>query len=200
MMVLIGATSVVGMAVFLERLFHLHRAQIHARDFLEGIFTVLRSGNLAEAVSLCDEAPGPVARIVRAALLHYDDDPADLRRAIEEAGLAEIPRLEHRVPLVRTVAHAAPAMGLLGTVLGMARLLLVLQQQGPLVHAGDLAGGLRQALVTTAAGLAVAIAARVGYDLLVARVEAILLDMERASGEIAGYLARERSRLRETRT
>ncbi|MBN1267978.1 MAG: MotA/TolQ/ExbB proton channel family protein [Kiritimatiellae bacterium] len=183
------AASLIAAAVFLERLFHLHRAQIKADDFLKGIYNILKRRNIVEAVSICEETPGPVAHIVRAAVLHHDEPMEDVALAVEEAGLSEIPRLERRLSLLATIAQVAPLIGLLGTVLGMMQVLVVLQQQAPLVHQGDLSAGLLQALLSTAAGLAIAIPAYVGYNFLLGRVEAIVLDMERTSVEILAFMA-----------
>lgn len=188
MMWLILAASLVGAVVFLKKLLDLHRAQIRVGDFLKGIFNILNRKNIVEAVSICEETPGPVASIVRAAVLHHDEPPEGIRRAIEEAGLAEIPRLERHVNLLATLAQIAPLMGLLGTVLGMMQALLTFTQKAPLVQSGDLMGGMWQALISTAAGLAVAIPAYAGYNFLVSRVESIVLDMEAASAEILAFL------------
>ena len=90
--------------------------------------------------------------------------------------------------MLATLAQITPMMGLLGTVLGMMEVLLAVQEKSPLVHSGDLMGGLWQALISTAASLAVAIPIYAGYNLLVGRVESIVLDMERASVEILAFL------------
>jgi len=179
----------VATVVFLERLFHFHRAQIKSADFLKGIFNILQRKNIVEAVSICEETPGPVAFIVKTAILHHEDDDREMGRAIQEAGLAEIPRLEKNMGLLATMAHVTPLLGLLGTVLGMMKILLVMQQNTPLVQAGDLAMGMWEALVSTAAGLAVAIPAYIAYNFLVGRIESIVLDMERASSEIMAFLS-----------
>ncbi|MBP7830259.1 MAG: MotA/TolQ/ExbB proton channel family protein [Kiritimatiellae bacterium] len=188
MMWLILVVSFIGAAVFLAKLYELHRAQIPSGDFLKGIFNILNRHNIVEAVSICEETPGPVASVVRAAILHHDEERPAIAQAIEETGLAEIPRLERRVALLATVAQLAPVMGLLGTVIGMIRVLLTIEQKAPLVHAGDVLGGLWQALLAAAAGLAVGIPAYAGYNFLVSRVESILLDMERAAADILTYL------------
>ena len=190
MLALILGVGMAAAAIFLERLLHLHRVQIKWNDFLRGIFNVVQRGNVAEAVSLCEEAGGPVAQMARAAILRHDEGPEQIRRAVEETGRAEIPRLERNMPLLATLAHVAPVLGLLGTVLGLIQVLLAIQQKAPLVHVGDLAGGLWQALLATAAGLAVAIPAYAGYNLLVTRVESVTLDMERAAAEILAFLTR----------
>lgn len=188
MWVLFGC-SVVAVSVFLERLFHLHRARIGSSDFLEGIYNILRRRNIVEAVSICEETPGPEAHIVRAAILHYDETSENIRKAVQEAGLAEIPRLERNLNLLYTVSKIAPLLGLLGTVLGMLQTLAIIEQRSPLVHAGDLSGGLWQALLSTAVGLAVAIPAYAGHNFLMGRVDVILQDMERTAAEIVMFLA-----------
>ncbi len=185
---LILAVGIVAAVLFLKKLFDLHRAQIKWVDFLKGIYNILGRRNVVEAVSICEETPGPVASIVRAAVLHHDEDSESIQRAIEEAGLAEIPRLERTLTMLATLAQITPMMGLLGTVLGMMQVLLMVQEKSPLVHSGDLMGGLWQALITTAASLAVAIPIYAGYNLLVGRVESIVLDMERASVDILAFL------------
>lgn len=186
---LILSCSVLVAILFLERLFHLHRAQIGSRDFLEGIFNIMRRGNVVEAVSICEETPGPEAHVIRAAILRHDEGEDMIRKAIREAGAAEIPRLERNLNLLATLAQVTPLLGLLGTVLGMVQTLMLIEQRAPLVHAGDLAGGLWQALLSTAFGLAVAIPAYAGHNFLVGRVESIVQDMERTSAEILLFLA-----------
>jgi biopolymer transport protein ExbB len=184
----IGAISVLALTIFLQRLFHLHRAQIKTGDFLSGIFTVMGRGNAVEAISICEETPGPVAQIVRAAILERGGGRDRIQKVMEEVGLAEIPRLEKNLLLLLTFAQIAPMAGLLGTVLGMMQVLLAIETKAPLIHAGDLGGGLWQALISTAAGLAVAIPTYAGYNFLVGRVETILLEMERAFAEVLVFL------------
>lgn len=176
--------SLLAVVVFFERMFHLHRAQIRSNDFLKGIYNILLRRNIAEAVSICEETPGPEAHIVRAAILHHDEDKQSIRQAIEEAGLAEVPRLERHLNVLATIAQITPLIGLLGTVLGMMHALMAIEQHAPLVHPGVLASGVWQALISTAAGLSVAIPTYAAYNFLMSRIESILLDMERTSSEI----------------
>jgi len=179
----------IALVVFLERFFHIHRANIKTDDFLKGICNILRRGNINEAISICDDTPGPVAYIVRAAILHHDRNRAVIAQAIDDAALTEIARMERRFGVLATIAQLAPLMGVLGTVLGMIQTVLAIQQKAPLVQIGDLATGLWQALLTTAAGLVVAIFSYIGYNLLVSKVDVITLDMERAAGEILAFFA-----------
>jgi biopolymer transport protein ExbB len=180
------ALSVGAALIFFERVVQLHRAQIKTGDFLRGIGNVLgRSGPpppaaVVEAVSICDQTEGPVARMVRAAVLELGGGVPRVREVMEQAGLAELPKLERNLALLLTLAQCAPIAGLLGTVLGLIHVFFTIMEKAPLVHAGDLGGGLSQALITTAAGLAIALPTYVGYNFLVSRVDGIVLDMERS--------------------
>ena len=183
--------------VFLERLFNLHRAQIAADDFLKGVYNILNRDNLVEAATICEEAPGPVARLALAAVLHHDDTLENIGRSIEDAGLEEIPRMERGLGWLATLARITPLIGLFGTVLGMMEMLLEARRNAPLVQSADLTGGLWAALSATALSLVIAILAYAGYNLLVARVEAILLDMERSASALMNFM-RQWKRSRET--
>ena len=174
--------------VFFERLFNLHRAQIAADDFLKGVYNILNRDNPVEAAAICEEAPGPVARLALAAVLHHDDTLENIGRAIEDAGLEEIPRMERGLGWLATLARITPLIGLLGTVLGMMDLLLAAQRAAPLVQSADLTGGLWRALSATALSLVIAILAYAGYNLLVSRVESILLDMERSASALVNFM------------
>jgi biopolymer transport protein ExbB len=185
---LILTSGFIALAIFLERFFHLHRAQIKIDDFLNGITTNLTHGNDLEAVSICDQTPGPAAHIVRTALLHRNESKDELVKAVQQAGLREIPRLERHMNLLITLAQVLPMLGLLGTVLGLLQMLVALQAGSPLAEIGDLSNGLWRALLTTAAGLSTGIPAYAGYHFLVSRVESIALDMEQSAGEIIYFL------------
>lgn len=185
---IILAGGFITLVIFLERLFHLHRAQIHIDDFLNGIITNLTRGNDLEAISICDHTPGPAACLVHTALLHRTDSKDELTKAVQQAGLREIPRLERHMNLLITLAQILPMLGLLGTVLGLLTMLAALQAGSPLAEIGDLSGGLWSALITTAAGLITGIPAYAGYHFLVGRIESIAVDMEQAAGEIIYFL------------
>lgn len=184
--------SVAAASLFLERVFHLHRSQIKQDDFLSGIFTIVNRGNVAEAVSICDQTPGPVAHIVRVALLHADEKREELKQTISKAGLAEIPRLEKNLGGLLTIAQIAPLLGLLGTIIGLVHVFMGMEQHAPLAEIGDLSAGIWQALVTSAVGLCVSIPSFAGYNFLLSRVERITLNMEYAAEEMYRFLAYDR--------
>lgn len=181
---LILLVSAVAVVVFIERFLHCHRAQINSTEFLNGVRTVLKRENVVEALSICDATPGPVARLVRTAILNRDHGRERVREALEEAGLAEVPRLEEKLNLLATIAQLAPLLGLLGTMLGFIDVFSLMKDAGLHAQFRDLSDGISKALVCAAAGLAVAIPAHAGYNYLVSRVNSIVLDMERAATEI----------------
>ena len=185
LLLFIGAVALV---VFIQRFLHYHRAQINSIEFLNGVRNVLRRDNVVEALSICDATPGPVARLVKTAILNRDQGRERVREAIEEAGLVEVPRLEEQLNLLATIAQLAPLLGLFGTVLGFIQIFQQMQEAGLYAHAGLLSSGVWQALICTAAGLAVAIPVHAAYNYLVSRVNSIVLDMERAATEIVNIV------------
>lgn len=185
---LVLACGLTALFVFLERLLNLHRAQVNPQSFLEGIQNNLKRNNVAEAVTLCEETPGPVAKLVQTAITHYDENPDQVRLAMEETGKLEIPRLEKHLLMLGTLAKIAPLLGLLGTLTALIRALMVMEAHAPLTHSGDLSGMLWQALITTALGLAIGIPAYAGHNLLVSRVESILNDMEIAATHMLTFM------------
>jgi len=188
---LILIAAAIAIAVFIERALHCHRAQINSTEFLNGVRNVLKRENVVEAISICDATPGPVARLVKTAILNRDKGRERVREAVEEAGLTEVPLLEEKLNLLATIAQIAPLLGLLGTIIGFMDVFKGLQADGLYAHlSGDhsLADGIWHALICAAGGIAVAIFAHAGYNYLVSRVNKIVLDMERVSGEIVNIV------------
>ncbi len=182
------AASAVSILVFAERLLHYHRAQINSMEFLSGVGNVLKRDNVVEALSICDATPGPVARLVKVAVLNRERGREGVRESLEEAGLMEVPRLEEKLNVLATLAQIAPLLGLLGTVLGFLQIFSELQASGAQANMEQLAGGVWKALVSTAAGIAVAIPCYAAYNYLVGRVNSIVLDMEKAASEIVNIV------------
>jgi biopolymer transport protein ExbB len=186
---LLLATSAVAISIFIERVLHYHRAQINSAEFIAGVRTVLKRDNVVEALSICDATPGPVARLVKTAILNRDRGREGVREALEEAGLIEVPRLEEKLNVLATIAQIAPLLGFLGTILGYIRMFSRLQQAGLYAHVGQLSEGIWEALICTAFGLAIAIPGYAGYNYLVSRVNSIVLDMEKVSAEILNLVS-----------
>ncbi len=184
--------SVVALAITIERFFTLRRAKIDTREFMDNMRTVLRQNRTQEAVEICDETDGPIARIMKAGILKHNRSKEDIREAIEDAGHLEIPRLERYMSGLATCANIAPLLGLLGTVAGMIKAFAEIQHREGQVNPSDLAEGIGNALVTTAAGLTVAIPTLVVYNYFVSRVENMILEMELSSSELVELLTKDR--------
>ena len=185
---LILIAAAIALVVFVERALFCHRSQINSAEFLNGVRTVLKRENIVEAISICDATPGPVARLVKAAIINREKGRDRVREAVEEAGLTEVPRLEEKLNLLATIAQIAPLLGLFGTVIGFMHLFSQLGVDGLYAHIKDLATGVWEALICAAAGIGVAIPAHAGYNYLVSRINKLVLDMERAAAEIVNIV------------
>ncbi|MFM8789927.1 MAG: MotA/TolQ/ExbB proton channel family protein [Chthoniobacterales bacterium] len=182
------ALSIVGVAVFLERLVYLHRAQVRVGEFLRGLANLVRDDRLEEVRKQCLATPGPVARVALSAVLARDCPRAELRDIVQEAGQLEVPRLERHLSLLGGIAYDAPLLGLLGTVLGLLEAFYLVSTQGGYATVADLSGAVYQSLISAAAGLAVAIPALIAAGYLSARVQDLVHDMERAGIEMVNLL------------
>ncbi len=188
MLWIILACGVAAVGVFLERMLHLRRAAISHRDFLQGVRNVLERGNPDEAIQICEEAPGPVPALIRVAILHRHEPRHAIAEAIGNVGRAEITRMERRVAVVATIGQIAPLLGLIGTVFGIMETVMVLRDHQPLIVATHVTDGLLRALITTAAGLIVAVPCYIMHNLLIVQIDRLVLDMEAAETDITGYL------------
>jgi len=186
-LILIAAAT--AAVVFIERALFCHRSQINSAEFLNGVRTVIKRGNIVEAIAICDATAGPIARLVKAAILARELGRDRVREAVEEAGLTEVPRLEEKLNLLATIAQIAPLLGLFGTIVGFIDVFGQIEQAGLYAHIEMLSHGVWKSLICAAGGIAVAIPAHAGYNYLVSRVNKIVLDMERAAAEIVNIVS-----------
>ena len=187
--------SVIAFAIVIERLIRLRQEQIDTKAFMEQISRSLKRNKIMEALDLCDRTGGPVANILKAGILKHDRPRNEMREAIEDASIHEVPRLEKNLPVLSTVAQVAPLLGLLGTVTGLVKAFQVIESKATLlnpVNPGDLAGGIWEALLATTFGLCVAIPTYVAYNYLVSRVDGFVLDMERSATDLMNILGEKR--------
>ena len=180
---LILLCSITALGVFAERLLSLHRSSIHTGDFLRGLANLLRRQNYTEALQECAGTPGPVSRVLHAVILKHGAPRSELREIAQEAGQLEVPRLERNLALLGTIAYSTPLIGLLGTILGLLNAFQQISAHGGYATAAEIAGGVYESLLTSAAALTVAIPAFVAHSYLSARVNAVLHDIERAAIE-----------------
>jgi len=183
--------SVVAVAIVIGKLLYLSSIKTDTHKLKTDVFDMVRNNQVKEAVRLCDENPSPVAKVIKAGVLKMGADRETVREAMEDMSLFEIPKLEKRFSALSTIANVTPLLGLLGTVAGMTVSFHTIQVRATSmspVTPGDLAGGIWEALLTTVAGLIVAIPTFVAYNYLVSRVNYIVLEMERAATELLNFL------------
>jgi len=194
-MILIILCSITAFAVFLERMWYLRNAKIDTRKFMEEISNKVKSNKVMQALDMCNTTKGPIARILKSGIMKYNRHRTEIKEAIEDAGVHEVPLLEKNIGVLATIAHIAPLLGLLGTVVGMLKAFQVIEGKAMSmvpVNPGDLAGGIWEALITTVAGLSVAIPTYVVYNYLVSRVNSFVLDMEKSATELVNILSEQR--------
>lgn len=183
--------SILGFVFFVERTLFLHKGQIRSSAFLDGIKNLLRKRRVIEAITVCEETPGPIPKVVVAALRNYNRPEPEMRTAMREAALVEIPVLERRIGTIAAIAKVSPLLGLLGTVIAMLSGFNLMQDAGAYADAGIFAGQVAQALITTAAGLAISAMAYLAHHFLYGRVRALVHDMEWAANDIMQFLLRD---------
>ena len=188
---IILACAVLALFIFLTKVFQFHRDEISVRELLRGLFNVLQRNGVVEALTLCDNTPGPVAKLLSAGILAHQRGDADIRAAIDDAALEELPKLERHISLLSTLSAIMPLLGLLGTVLGMLDAFEAIQ--GEYFSVSAVGAPLAKALLTTAAGLTVAIPCHIGCNYLIDRVESMALDMEKAALELTGFFERQQN-------
>jgi biopolymer transport protein ExbB len=193
LMWLILFCSVVSVAVFFERLVYLHRVTIRVGEFLRGLSILVRHRNFAEALHECAGTPGPVARVIHAAVIHHGAPREELKDIVQEAGQLEVPKLERNLTILTTIAYVSPLIGLLGTVTGMIDSFVTISSHSGLASSTEIATGIYQSLLTTAASLVVAIPTAVAYAFLSSRVNLLIHDMERGGIEIVNMITEKRA-------
>ena len=185
--------ALVAVVTFFGRFVDLRRAQVDYEDFLKGVVNVLDRGNADEALAICEDTAAPVASVVATAIRHRGESARLLREAVDSQGRAEVGRLDRRLAVLAIIAQTAPLLGLLGTVVGFVRTVMA-ANASELVSRTTLMGGVMEALVSTAAGLVVAILASVMYSFLRVRLDRIVVDLEAAASQVLGYISAQRER------
>ncbi len=171
-MIPIMACSILSLTIVLEKLYGLFRARRNGRRLWASIETLLKSGQWMDALKFCQNQkdPGPLGRMVIASIESRRMDPEMRREELHAMGSKEINRLEKHLWFLSLIADIAPLLGLLGTVTGMVKAFMKIQEFGGRVDASLLAGGIWEALITTVAGLSVAIPTMLAYHYFERRV------------------------------
>jgi biopolymer transport protein ExbB len=175
--------SILAIVVIVERWLVLRKARIDPGQFMLKLRSVLQRGDLMAAINFCSKTEAPLAQIMKRGLTKYPEGDEHVRTAIENAGKEETYKLEHRLGILATIAGIAPLLGFLGTVTGMIGAFRTIEQLSGSVNPSDLAGGIWEALLTTAFGLMVGILAYGFYNYFVTRVNRFVFEMESSSEE-----------------
>ncbi|MFN2126918.1 MAG: MotA/TolQ/ExbB proton channel family protein [Anaerolineales bacterium] len=181
LMIFIGIFSLIAIGIFIERMMVLRKAKINLNAFMLKIRQYLSKGDFENALELCYRTPGPISKALEKGIKIRNQDREEIKDTIESAGRSEIYQLEKGFAALATIAGVAPLTGFLGTVTGMISAFMRIQELGGNVNATVLAGGIWEALITTAAGLVVGILTLLGYNYLVTKVQRLVFELEISS-------------------
>jgi biopolymer transport protein ExbB len=186
----IAFCSVIAVGIFLERIWVLRRGRVLPRDFLIEVEDLVMRRKRPEAISLCKRNNSSIAHVVRVGIENYGKRRDVIKEKIEEVGRREAASLERYINVIGTIAGVSPLLGLLGTVSGMIKSFNIISMQG-VADPASLAGGISEALITTAAGLVVAIPTFVIYRYLTNKADSLILEMEENSIRMVDLVKRE---------
>ncbi len=188
-LVVIGLCSLIGIAIFIERLMYLGKVDIDTDALLIELRSTIERGDIAEAVALCEKRPGAVSNIIRAGISQHERGQDYIEQAMELRGMIEVAKMEKNARVLSIIAHIAPLIGLLGTVLGFIRAFGEMRMSSLVeISSTQIGAAMEYALVTTAAGLVVAIPAVLAYNYIVSRIEGITVEIQATAAEVIDLL------------
>ncbi len=191
-MVPILLCSLFALTIIVEKFWYFFLIKTNVLQLKQQVFDYLKNNKIPEAVELCDANRSPVAKILKAGVVKFGSSRESIKENMEDVSLFEIPKLESRLGALATIAHISPLLGLLGTVTGMAASFHTIQMRAASLNPvtpGDLAGGIGEALLTTVAGLMVAIPTFVAYNYCINRINYFVLEMERGATELVNFMS-----------
>jgi biopolymer transport protein ExbB len=177
-------SSIIGLAVSIDRFIMLRKAKINVPAFMVRIRGFIKKKDISGAISYCMQEKSPVANIVRKGLKKYKYGHDRVKDAIENAGSQEISKLEKGLSVLASVAGIAPLLGFLGTVTGMIQAFMTIQDLAGAANPSDLAGGIWEALITTAFGLIIGIPAFALYNYFLSAVKKLVGEMETVANDV----------------
>jgi len=181
-------SSIIGLGVVIDRYIVLRNAKINVPAFMVRIRGLIKKRDISGAVSYCMEEKSPVANIIRKGLRKYKLGHERVKEAIENAGRQEISKLEKGLSILASVAGIAPLLGFLGTVTGMIQAFMTIEDVQGAANPIELAGGIWEALVTTAFGLIVGIPALAFYNYFLSAVKKLVGDMEAVANDVVDII------------
>ena len=179
--------SITALAIFIERLWNLRWKHVIPQEFISDVELLIRREKIPDATLHCQQNPSSMARILLVGIKHFGRKREVIKEHLEEVGRQESASLERFVEGLGTIAGVSTLLGLLGTISGMIRVFSVISTQ-TVINPGSLAGGISEALITTYAGLSVAIPTLVMYKYLQSKTQTLILQMEEHSIRLVDLL------------
>ena len=190
MMWAIVIAAFIAVLLFIERFLYLHAGQIRASEFIAGLKTPLKEERLLEALTICNETPCPVSRVIMAALLNCKASRDVIVDSVRAAALQELPLMQRRIASIMLIAKIAQLMGFLGTLLALIEVFYKISQSGSYLNVAEFSVYVYNALVSSAAGLLLCLFAWVMYAFLQGKIRAIAHDIDWASNEMILFIER----------
>ncbi|MDA1000407.1 MAG: MotA/TolQ/ExbB proton channel family protein [bacterium] len=189
LMIPLGICSVFAVAIVIERAYSLRKKKIIRLDMVQQMKELLAEERVGDAITLCRHYPSVLGRVLLSAIIHHDRGRDEIKEIVEDAGRQEIPVLDRYLGVLGTIAAISPLLGLTGTVFGMIRTFIIISEKG-VAHPSQLAGGISEALITTAAGLVIGIPTLIFYNYFTTKVDRLILEIEKHSFRLVDTLKR----------
>ncbi|MDO8682830.1 MAG: MotA/TolQ/ExbB proton channel family protein [Armatimonadota bacterium] len=187
-MVPLMACSIASIAIMIERIVTLRQASIDSDGLMRRLDDFLKQGNVKQALRQCESTAGYVGNVLAAALRARSFDPSTMERAMQEEAAKQTPELHRRLSVLDTIITIAPLLGLLGTVTGMIKSFHVISTKHGMSAPTAITGGVAEALIATATGLAIAIGTLIGYNYLNERVSQLVSDAESRANHLINLI------------
>ena len=184
----LGILGILGCLFFVERFVFLHKGQIRPEGFLQGLKNLWLKGRKIEALTLCEETPGAVARLMKIALVNSDEPVQVLENILQKNALLELPLLRKRIESLRVMGQFAPLIGLIGTVFFLLKGFWTLGSLQAYTHLTSFSPYIISALSVTFIGLVEMFLFYAAYHFLMGRVRALIFDMEWAVSDMLLFL------------
>lgn len=189
-MIPIIALSIIALAIILERFWALWKIRIHFQQFAQEIFLYLERGLFQKALERCEKVKHPIAEVFKLGILNRAQKREELEAMMEREGEEQIQYLERYLGALLIIIGVEPMLGFLGTIVGLIQAFMAWEQLGSNITVSALAAGIYQAMITTAAGLSVAIPAFILYHLIVGKIKSHAQEMSYYGNELIDILAR----------
>ncbi len=187
-MIVLAFLSVVAVYIFIDRFIAIKKASKEQKSFMDNIKNFILEGKVEQALDTCRMNDGPIARMIEKGVMRIGRPLSDVNTAIENVGKQEVAKLEKGLPILASIAGGAPMIGFLGTVIGMVRAFYDMATAGNNIDVTLLSNGIYTAMVTTVGGLFVGIIAYFAYNIIVARVNNLVTQLEAKTTEFMDIL------------